>query len=684
MGKSLSQTALWATAAGLVGAGAFLACHRFVPGADPIVVGALVAATAVCTAWLERRRQRKHIKALAAVLDTLREQPLTLGVPSPAGDELQPVAHALNRLALAYRQALNGLVRSRHELDGVRGTGEAARLGKHSSAHRDFVAGLRRQMVVRLTPNFHVSAATPALQEFLDLPPTDLLGRSFLDFVRREDVAALSAVLRDALGDGEAHNVAFRLSLPLDAAQAESRREHHLQMDAMTAFTETGEPLHVRCHFVDVSDRVRAERELRRRTAELSAANAMLQSINADLQRLKESYSDLYHQAPVCYFSVDASGNLVACNETFVETLGYPREALIGRPYGQLLAPGNRATYEADPDVLQRHGETETRWVKQDGAVIDVWIGTSTIEDAHDAFVRSRSAARDISERNQLAHALRSKAEEIEQTNERLRRINRELEEFTHAVSHDLKEPLRTLEAFSTFLAHDYADALGGEGREYIDHLIQASRRLRALIDDLLALCTAGRVIHDPRDFAWDEVIRTTLGDLHDLIQRSQATVRVEGLLPPTSGDSERVIELLTNLIGNGLKYNRSTSPEVVVGSRAQLVDDGFVTLYVRDNGIGIEPRYQAQVFRMFRRLHARADVDGTGAGLAICRKIVEAHGGRLWVESSGGHGSTFLFTLPRGQFVPSPAGSAPSLTDVSSDAVARPMPLLQPSESGS
>ena len=119
--------------------------------------------------------------------------------------------------------------------------------------------------------------------------------------------------------------------------------------------------------------------------------------------------------------------------------------------------------------------------------------------------------------------------------------------------------------------------------------------------------------------------------------------------LPPAAGDPERVMQLLANLIGNALKYNKSPDSQVVIGA---LPDDGTasVTLFVRDNGDGIEPQYHEQIFKMFRRLHRREDVEGTGAGLAICKKIVEAHGGRLWVESEPGKGATFFFTLPKSQ----------------------------------
>jgi PAS domain S-box-containing protein len=345
-----------------------------------------------------------------------------------------------------------------------------------------------------------------------------------------------------------------------------------------------------------------------------------------------------------------------------LRVFGYARKELIGRPYTVLLEPAVRATYEADPAAMQRPGETETRWVKHDGSVIDVWIGTTTIKDMNGAFYRSRSVARDVTERNQLANALRSTADEVGRANDRLRKINQELEDFTYVVSHDLKEPLRTLEAFSTFLARDYGNVLAGEGQEFLKHLIEASRRLRDLIDGLLALSRAGRVIGAPRAFSWEDVLEIVQGDLSDLVHRRQATLRVEEPLPAAAGDPERVVQLLTNLVSNGLKYNTNEHPEVVVGS-AGLREDGLITYYVRDNGIGIDPQYHSHVFRIFRRLHRREEIEGTGAGLAICKKIVEAHGGKIWIESTAGSGATFYFTLPRLRTVtagPVPAAAAP------------------------
>jgi PAS domain S-box-containing protein len=619
--------------------------------------GALAAALA---AGLAQRRGRLLLAQLVGGVRAVRANPAPNALASlgPAASADVAAGYAeLDALAGCYRQALAEVVEVQEKLEQLQARPRAQRANGErvvSPIPTHFVVGSsRHRMVLRLAPNLHVMAATPPLREFLGCSGSELLAHNFLDFVHADDASALAAALQEALKDGEGHDIRFRVLVRGGGAPAqEAARECHLQMDVMTCLNEEGVPSHLRCHLLDVTDRILTERELMRSTREVSEANALLRQTNEDLQRLKESYRDLYHHAPMIYFSLDAAGLLVAFNETMLRTMGYTREQLLGQPYARLLPPARRDAFLADPTPLERPGEVEMQWVKSDGTVIDVWIGTTVIQGPDRAFLRSRSAARDVTERNRLARALRAKAEEVSRANDQLRRINQELEEFTYVVSHDLKEPLRTLEGFSNLLAADYGPALRGEGQEYLSHLIGASRRLGTLIDDLLSLSRAGRVINTPRPFAWEEVVATACGDLSDLIGRRQAVVRVDGPLPPVCGDRERIIQLLTNLIANGLKYNKSTPPEVVIGhseAPAPLAGGapGFVTLYVRDNGIGINPTYHEQIFRLFRRLHRRDQVEGTGAGLAICKRLVEAHGGRLWVQSSLGQGATFFFTLP-------------------------------------
>jgi PAS domain S-box-containing protein len=633
------------------------------------LAGALVHAAG---RWAGRRRLAR-LEGLAAALGNEPDaEALRRARQEMRQADLAGVWGQVEELAARCRAARVEAARARERLDRLRSAlapadgepGDRAPLvGPTHPA-----AGPTRRMVARLAPNLKVVAATPALRQFLGRAGNELPGRSFLDVVHPDDAPPLRVSLREALRDGEGHDVTFRVVLPA-AKEAGGPAERFVQMNVLTCYDETDAPLNLRCHFLDITERVQGERELRRVTREMAEANARLRQTNEALERLKNSYLDLYNQTPVLYFSLDPQGRLDAVNEYLLRTLGYTREELRKQPYEVLLAPAARAAYRADPTMLQRNHEVpRTQWVKKDGSVIDVHIATTASSDAAGRFLRSRSAARDITE-------MCSKAEEARRANRQLKRINQELEEFTHVVSHDLKEPLRTLEAFSNFLAQDYGPLLGGEGQEYINHLVQASRRLGALIDDLLTLSRTGRVIHTPRAFDWNPVTATVLGDLHDLIQRTQAVVRVEGPLPPVLGDPERVIQLLANLVANALRYNNNPRPEVVIGWAVGVEPVGkgshhaltlgaagppeMVTLFVRDNGIGIDPAYHEQIFRIFRRLHRRDEVEGTGAGLAICKRIVEAHGGRIWVDSKVGQGATFLFTLPRQKPAGRPAGGA-------------------------
>lgn len=497
-------------------------------------------------------------------------------------------------------------------------------------------------MIARLEPHgFCWVGSSPAEQEFLGWPLSRLRTMSFLEIVHADHRGLAREQLRAAIVKGEAHGLVYRIRTAKGEAKA-------VEINVGVRYAPDSSVDHLRCHVTDVTERLRASRELRRKTRDLIAANEQLIRTNRELRELKDRYGDLYQNAPAMYFSLDASGRFLDGNDTLLKTLGYRREDLMGRPYVIVLPEWRRAAFAAHFAGFLATGsiEVESRWVKADGEMIDVWVKGTAVRDATGAFLHSRSVAQDVTTRNALRAELQEKNRRLARANNDLARKNKELDDFSYVVSHDLQEPLRTLIAFSGMLLSEHGDRLDEDGREKIRYLVDASRRMRSLIGDLLALSRAGEAAGASEPIDLSAVVDQVRGDLAATIADRGADVIVQGTLPPAWGDRDRIAQLLANLIGNGLKYQKPGERPVVEVSGS--VDaSGTTSIAVKDNGIGIDPSYHARIFQVFRRLHARDEIEGTGAGLAICQKIVQAHGGRIWVESLAGEGATFHVALP-------------------------------------
>jgi signal transduction histidine kinase len=234
---------------------------------------------------------------------------------------------------------------------------------------------------------------------------------------------------------------------------------------------------------------------------------------------------------------------------------------------------------------------------------------------------------------------------EREWAREELERSNADLEAFAYLASHDLAEPLRAVSGFVSLLERRYATQLDDEAREIIGHAVDGVRRMQAMIDDLLLYSRTGTAHLRPEPVDAGEVVRAALRDLAAAVTETGAQVEV-GELPAVHADRPHLQRVFQNLLSNALKYTApGVAPRVVVSGRQV---DGACELAVADNGIGVDPRNTERIFEMFARVHGGADYRGTGLGLAISRRIVERHGGRLWVEANPGGGSVFRLTLPR------------------------------------
>jgi light-regulated signal transduction histidine kinase (bacteriophytochrome) len=224
-----------------------------------------------------------------------------------------------------------------------------------------------------------------------------------------------------------------------------------------------------------------------------------------------------------------------------------------------------------------------------------------------------------------------------------LQRSNRELEEFAAVASHDLQEPLRKIASFSELLANRYRGRLDEKADAFIGYIVDGAERMKTLINDILAY---SRITTRGREFAntdFNAVINQVIRDMEMIIDDNAAEIDCEAL-PTIPADNIQMCQLFQNLIGNAIKYRSNEAPKIHISARKQESEWVFS---VADNGIGIEQEYLQRIFIIFQRLHARDEYHGTGIGLAVCKKIVERHGGRIWVESEPGKGSTFYFTLP-------------------------------------
>jgi hypothetical protein len=226
-----------------------------------------------------------------------------------------------------------------------------------------------------------------------------------------------------------------------------------------------------------------------------------------------------------------------------------------------------------------------------------------------------------------------------------LERSRRDLEQFAYVASHDLQEPLRAIASYVQLLERRYGDQLDQDAHDFIGFVVEGVMRMQTLINDLLAYSRVETRAKPLEPTDCDAVLDQVLQSLAVAIEESGATVH-HGALPTVPADQSQLVQLFQNLVANAVKFRGPAPPEVWVEAEAR-ASEGTWRFAVRDNGIGIDPDYFDRVFVMFQRLHRQEEYPGTGIGLAICKRIVERHGGHIWVESTPGEGTTFLFTLP-------------------------------------
>jgi PAS domain S-box-containing protein len=385
-----------------------------------------------------------------------------------------------------------------------------------------------------------------------------------------------------------------------------------------------------------------------------------LKEAKETLQKKEEEFRELYDHAPLGYHEYNREGKITRVNKTDLEMLGYTAEEMIGQPMWKFNVGEDFVKEQILAKLAGRlpPGKNLVRiYRRKDGGTFPVLIEDRLIKDERGEIIGIRCTIQDITERKRAEEALRQNEKELtEQAQElqkeliqrrrvedELARSNKELGQFAYVASHDLQEPLRMVTSYVQLLARHYRGKLDGDADEFIGFAVNGAARMQQLINDLLTYSRVGTKGREFEPTDCEIVLQQSLKNLQIAIEEKQAIVSHDPL-PTVMGDNVQLGQLFQNLIGNAIKFQGTEPPHVHVSASRN--GNGWV-FSIRDNGIGIAPEYAERIFVIFRRLHSLEKYPGTGIGLAVCKKIVERHGGRIWVESESGKGAIFYFTLP-------------------------------------
>lgn len=341
---------------------------------------------------------------------------------------------------------------------------------------------------------------------------------------------------------------------------------------------------------------------------------------------------------------ITQQGALRRVNPAWVRLFGFAEDEVVGHPFLDFVHPDD---VEASRPALAGGANglvgvaaalVENRFRCKDG--VYRWLGWTSVALPEEGLIYL--SGRDMTQRKEAELHLKHQAEE-------LRRSNAELEQFAYIASHDLQEPLRKIASFLDLLAKRYVGQLDSDADEFIGFAVDAARRMKDMIEDLLAYSRVSTQGREFEDTDMEKVVDTVLSDLGLLFEEAGATVE-RGPLPMIRADRVQMEQLLRNLLGNAVKYRSEAAPSISIGAERAAEaghSGGAWVFHVRDNGIGMKPEHFERIFRVFQRLHGPGRYPGTGIGLAVCKKIVERHGGTIGVESAPGKGSTFRFVMP-------------------------------------
>ncbi|MGZ7119785.1 MAG: PAS domain-containing sensor histidine kinase, partial [Methanobacterium sp.] len=462
----------------------------------------------------------------------------------------------------------------------------------------------------------------------------------FLNFIVPEDRDMVNEAVRRGIDTGENFNFTYNII-------GKDGNSRIILSENETIKDESGKVIKMYGTNQDITELKKAEEELRESRDNLEEqVKERTRELEEAFDSLKESeqrYRTLFNSTPDYTILVGVDGNLIDINKAAQEITGLSSYDLIGKNFTELEI----LVDEEMPLHMEKFSQIlkvetvdsyESRFVDKNGEIRYVETYLEPLKKDNEIFAFD-VISHDITERKKAE-------EQLKETIKELKRSNQELQQFAYVASHDLQEPLRTIASFTQLLERRYKGQLDSNADEFMDYIVEAATRMKAQIEGLLEY---SRVVTKGEEFElvdMNNVLNKTLKILDTSIIESDTKITSDEL-PNVMGDTLQLERVFQNLISNAIKFRKRKEPPKIHISAYKSKDEKEYIFSVQDNGIGIEKQYLERIFTIFQRLHTRDVYKGTGIGLSIVKRIIERHGGRIWVESEFGVGSTFYFILP-------------------------------------
>jgi PAS domain S-box-containing protein len=557
--------------------------------------GRAIRVAGVCFDITHRMRTEEELRRLNATLEYQRATALSL-----------------------MRDAEEEMFRAAHAREDVR---------RHQQFLDSIVENIPSMVFVKDAEELRFLHANKATERLLGRSRDELIGKTEFDLLPEEQAVAVTSVENEVIRSKQ------EINIPEQVVETAEQGKRILHTRKLPILDENGEPRYLLAISEDITDRKLAEEAL-------AKERSLLRTVIDNL--------------PDFIFAKDTQSRFILNNRAHAQFVGASFAAdVLGRSDQDFFPPELAEAYLQDDQNVMN---SKTQVVDKEEPIVDRagarrWISTTKVplKRPDGKIIGLVGLSRDITEK-------KKGAERMERMVGELARSNSELEQFAYVASHDLQEPLRKIQAFSSRLRDRWGEQLGEQGADYLNRVENAAARMQVLIEDLLAY---SRVTSKAKPFVPVDLSEVAVGVLSDLearIERLNARVEV-GPLPQLAADPTQMRQLLQNLIGNALKFHRKDSTPVVrlyaeTPEQAAAPDAGnlaadFCRIRVVDNGIGFDPKHATKIFQVFQRLHSRNEYQGSGIGLAVCKKIVDRHGGTIEALSSPGQGATFVVTLP-------------------------------------